>query len=104
MHSHNYNLRQLYGRRFIEGEADAFIHRDTLGPSNLLARTARSIGRDVLYHVREADFVGLGRVPLLRLVYQWAYYRGHKLGERRVRTNDPDSSLGQKVVLDRYDG
>ncbi|MDX1932665.1 MAG: glycosyltransferase family A protein, partial [Capsulimonadales bacterium] len=28
MHSHNYTLRQLYGRRFIEGEADAFIYRD----------------------------------------------------------------------------
>ena len=28
MHSHNYSLRQLYGRKFIEGEADAFIYRD----------------------------------------------------------------------------
>ena len=26
MHSHNYTLRQLYGRRFVEGEADAFIY------------------------------------------------------------------------------
>ena len=25
MHSHNYTLKQLYGRKFVEGEADTFI-------------------------------------------------------------------------------
>jgi rhamnosyltransferase len=81
MHSHNYTLRQLYGRRFVEGEADALHPSGHPGVSSFLARTARSIGRDVLFHLREADFVGLGNVPLLRLLYYWAYYRGHKLGK-----------------------
>jgi rhamnosyltransferase len=103
MHSHNYTLRQLYGRRFIEGEADAFIHRDTQGVSTLVARLVRSITRDVLVHVSAGDGPGLLKLPALRLVDHWAYYRGHKLGERRVRTKDRDASQGQKIVLERYD-
>jgi rhamnosyltransferase len=103
MHSHNYRLRQLYGRRFIEGEADAFIHADRLSAGQTLWRFALAAARDVPYHLARRDLPGLAGIPARRGVYHWAYYRGHKLGERRRRTGDTDTSVGQSVVLDSYD-
>jgi rhamnosyltransferase len=103
MHSHNYTLRQLYGRRFIEGEADAFIHADRLSVARMLWRFAQAAARDVPYHLACGDLPGLAGIPARRGVYHWAYYRGHKLGERRRRTGDSDASVGQSVVLDSYD-
>ena len=96
MHSHNYTLRQLYGRRFIEGEADAFILGDKDGVLRMLRRGISSIGRDVIAHVKARDPVGLGLSPVRRAVYQWAYYRGHKLGEARRARGDRDASKGKK--------
>jgi rhamnosyltransferase len=102
MHSHNYTLRQLYGRRFIEGEADAFIYRNHDSIPGRLAASARSMANDIAFslgrgHIDQA----LLSIPR-RIVYHWAYYKGRTLGERRRVQNDPDSSLGQKTVLSRY--
>ena len=100
MHSHNYTLRQLYGRRFIEGEADAFI----LGEKASLLGRARRLGgawaRDVASHVAARDLSGLLLSLPRRLVSHAAYGRGHALGTRRRARGDPDASLGQRVVLE----
>lgn len=103
MHSHNYTLRQLYGRRFIEGEADAFIHGDSDGALRRLLRCLVSCARDIPPHVRALDLSGMVQVPARRAVYHWAYHKGHRLGERRRKTRDTDASVGQKTVLDRYE-
>lgn len=94
MHSHNYTLRQIYGRRFVEGEADAFIERT---PASLL-RALRAFAASVVHDLRRGDFTS----PVRRAVYHWAYVAGRRLGERRLAEGDRDRAKGQAVVLARY--
>ena len=104
MHSHNYTLRQLYGRRFIEGEADAFIYGRAEGAAAWLRRALGSMVRDVADHLRVRDVAGLFQVPARRAVYHWAYGVGYRLGTQRRLTGDADVSVGQRTVLSRYGG
>ena len=101
MHSHNYSLREIYGRRFVEGEADAFIYRDRSTLAGTTRAFAASVARDALHHVRARDVAGLVKTPARRFVYHRAHYLGHKLGERRIARGDTDASIGQKAVLAR---
>ncbi|MDX8412420.1 MAG: glycosyltransferase family A protein [Mariprofundaceae bacterium] len=102
MHSHNYTLEQMYGRRFIEGEADAFIYRDHDSLLKLAQRIIASTARDAISHVQAGDWPDLFKIPARRTAYHWGYYKGHKLGEQRIKTGNLDTSLGQKTVLNRY--
>jgi rhamnosyltransferase len=102
MHSHNYTLRQLYGRMFIEGEADAFILREPISAWRCARRGLGAALRDLPWYVRAHDMRGLLTVPVRRAVYQWAYLRGRRLGERRLAAGDRDASIGQRAVLSRY--
>jgi rhamnosyltransferase len=104
MHSHNYTLRQLFGRRFIEGEADAFVPGTSGSALALVARTLTAVAHDVAWHLHARDLGGLARVPARRLVYHWAYYRGYRHGAARRARGDRDASVGQQVVLSRYEG
>jgi rhamnosyltransferase len=104
MHSHNYTLRQIYGRRFIEGEADAFIFRQPLTGLAAARGLAGSLASDFVAHVKASDLPGLALSPARRAVYHWAYLKGRRLGERRIRLDDRNTSTGQKVVLERYEG
>lgn len=103
MHSHNYNLRQLYGRQFIEGEADAFIFREPMSALQCVAQGVGAALRDIPWYLRARDLRGLMTVPVRRSVHQWGYWRGRRLGERRLTTGDRDASVGQRAVLSRYD-
>jgi rhamnosyltransferase len=102
-HSHNYTFRQLFGRRFIEGEADAFIRRGRDGLLEFGGRWIRSTVRDVAEDLREREWRDLAEAPLRRCVYHWAYHRGYRHGERRIREGDCDPSTGQRIVLERQD-
>jgi rhamnosyltransferase len=102
VHSHNYPLRQLYGRRFIEGEADAFIYRSGDSLRAMGSRVARSAMGDAAYHLRERRLVEMAMVPVRRSVYHWAYFRGRMHGEARRRSGSSDVLTGQKAVLGRY--
>lgn len=102
VHSHNYTLRQLYGRRFIEGEADAFIFGSGDSLRALGSRVARSTLRDAAYHLRKRRLAELPIVPVRRSVYHWAYFRGRMHGESRRRSGDSDVRKGQQTVLRRY--
>ena len=99
MHSHNYTLRQLHGRRFIEGEADAFIYEQSFTVLSCLSQYLRSILRDLKYHIAARDLPGLLASPIRRFVYHRAYYLGHCLGRQRLLSSDPDIRIGQNVVL-----
>lgn len=104
MHSHNYTLKQLYGRRFIEGEADLFIYnRPSDSLLKMLFKVIKSIGGDLSFQWRSSNFSGLWEIPLMRFVYHWAYLRGHRLGEKRKKNNDLDATIGQREALKRYD-
>jgi rhamnosyltransferase len=102
MHSHNYTLSQLYGRRFIEGEADAFIHRDHASAFDMAVRTLRSAVRDTLFSLRRGHLAEAAMSLPRRAVYSWAHFRGHRLGESRLATGNRDASIGQAAVLSRY--
>jgi rhamnosyltransferase len=101
MHSHNYTLRQLYGRRFIEGEADAFILQDKASFPLFLRRLCSSWVHDAQAHLAARDLAGLMLSLPRRWVYHWAYWKGHTLGERRKATGSQDTRIGQRVVLER---
>jgi len=103
MHSHNYTLRQLHGRRYVEGEADAFIYRDRAGVLRTARRTLADFARDSLYALKRLDALDVARALPRRFVYHYAYYKGHRWGERRLATGNADASQGQSTVLSRYD-
>lgn len=103
MHSHNYTLRQLYGRRFGEGEAHALTYRSEDTPFKALLRTISDSIRDVVYYLNMEDFGGLLGIPLRRLTFHWAFYKGHKHGEWRIATDNRDASVGQAFVMNRYE-
>jgi rhamnosyltransferase len=102
MHSHNYTLKQLYGRRFIEGEADAFIRLDRDSLRATAGRLLRSIAKDLAYSLCRGHLAEAALAVPRRAVYHWAYYRGHRLGEERLATGNRDASVGQAAVLSRY--
>lgn len=102
MHSHNYTLRELRGRKFVEGEADAVMTGSSASWPRIAARALRESYRDARYCLTHQ---ALGEVPgaiARRCVGNWAYWRGRTLGMRRVRRNDHDLSFGQKFALSRH--
>lgn len=104
MHSHDYTLSQLYGRRFVEGEADAFIQPEAhVGSLRGLARTASAVLRDAAWCLRRGDMGGMLASPVRRLVERWAYVKGYAHGAARQARGDQDASFGQSVVLARHE-
>lgn len=103
MHSHNYTLSQLYGRRFIEGEADAFIYGGGDSLPALVRRTVMDVARDLKPLLRARDLHGLALVLPRRAVCQWAYFVGRNHGARRQAQGDRDVQHGQQVVLNRHE-
>ncbi|WP_372369497.1 glycosyltransferase family 2 protein [Candidatus Uabimicrobium sp. HlEnr_7] len=102
MHSHNYNLKEIYGRRFVEGEADVFIYNNRDNVFKVCKRFLVSTLRDTLYHIRQVEFIEMLKIPARRFVYQWAYYKGNKLGTKRKLRGNDDTSVGQQIVLKHY--
>lgn len=102
MHSHNYTLRQLWGRRFIEGEADAWMQPDAYPLHKLPLRW----GKDVLRDWRACLPTGAWREAALALprrwVFHWAHLQGWRLGRSRLRSGSEDASMGQRTVLSRH--
>jgi len=108
MHSHNYTLRQTFGRRFIEGEADAFIYRDHVSLVRGMGSAAIRALKDMAGHLAHSKTLpaiikGIATSPARRGVEAWAYFKGHSHGERRIAAGDTDASGGQKVVLARHE-
>jgi rhamnosyltransferase len=90
MHSHNYTPKQLYGRRFIEGEADAFIY----GGGDRLPQLLRRIGGDLAH----------GKRSLVQAIAgQWGYFVGRQHGWKRQLGGSSDVHHGQRVVLARHE-
>jgi len=104
MHSHNYTVREAFGRRFIEGEADAFIHGDDASLWQLAKRIAGSTARDIAYLRKVGDWKGILESPVRRTAFHLGYYMGHRHGERRRAGAQVDAGLGQRLVLERLGG
>jgi len=99
MHSHNYTLKEMYGRRFVEGEADVFIYGGEVSFFDMLKKYAVSSLKDALFFIKTLEISEIFFIPIKRLVYHWAYYKGHMLGEVRKKSGNKDTSSGQSVVL-----
>lgn len=104
MHSHNYTLHEIFGRRFIEGEADAFIHEGRTSSIPLMKRIFGSTARDLVYLLGIRDWSAIPMAPIRRTAFHWGYYRGHKHGERRRLGDSVDANFGQRLVLERFGG
>lgn len=102
MHSHNYTLRQLYGRRYVEGEADAFIYRGKETLIKMTGKWIKHILRDWVWSLPRLDLLDVLAAPVRRFVYCWAYRKGHKYGAARIKKGGRDASHGQNIVLDRH--
>jgi rhamnosyltransferase len=103
MHSHNYTLKQLYGRKFVEGEADTYIYDRKPSLSRMLFSIIRASVRDVLYLISTGKLTEVLCALPRNITSNWAYYRGLKLGNNRRTTGNQDISIGQKNVLSRYE-
>jgi rhamnosyltransferase len=102
MHSHNYTFKQLFGRRFIEGEADSFIYGKVDRPFQIARRAIGNILRDWAADVREGRLADIPVAPFRRFVDARAYLKGARHGRQRRETGEADISHGQKTVLDRH--
>lgn len=102
MHSHNYTLRQLYGRRFIEGEADSFIYGGTNQTARIILRAFGQTFRDWIADIRDRSYADIPLAPLRRFVDAWGYIKGARHGTGRKKAGLVDISHGQKIVLDRH--
>jgi rhamnosyltransferase len=102
MHSHNYTLAQAYGRRFVEGEADAFIQDAPFGVAQAARAYAASVAGDVRVLGSNGDLRGAVESVVRRGVYHWAYLKGRRHGATRRRAGSADRAAGQEVVLARY--
>jgi rhamnosyltransferase len=99
LHSHNYRVRELYARRFIEGEADAFIQGGRHGLPTVARRIVAAIVRDAIHYLRRRKPLAFLGVPALRVAFHWGYYRGFQWGLHRLRSGNDDSGRGQELVL-----
>lgn len=102
MHSHNYNLKELYARRFVEGEADAFFGDEPMTLVRAAAMAAGAMARDARHYLADGDILGLFGIPARRIVEQWAFRKGFLHGDQRRRSGDRDASYGQQVVLNHH--
>jgi len=99
MHSHNYTLKEIYGRRFVEGEADAFIYGRRISFIMMLFLFLKSCLIDAKLHMKRRDLYGLLAAPARRIYYQWAYFKGNKKGNQRKTEGNNDRSFAQRIVL-----
>ena len=99
MHSHYYSLNEIHGRRFVEGEADVFIYNRKMSILLTILMYVKVLLHDLKWHFKEKDLLGaLLSIPR-RWVYQWAYFKGNKLGQSRLNSQNKDTAIGQQVVL-----
>jgi len=102
MHSHNYTLKQLYGRRFIEGEADAYMQNSQYpwlkAPLRVLADTAR----DIQASLKQRQLKEAGLALPRRVVFHFAHFRGWTHGWQRIQNKSVDPGKGQVTVLQRH--
>jgi rhamnosyltransferase len=101
MHSHNYTLPEIFGRRFIEGEADAWMQQQPYPLWRIPLRIIADTWRDW----RATELKKWPQMCLSlprRSVFHWAHYQGWHHGWQRLCTANADGAWGQQVVLDRH--
>ncbi len=99
MHSHNYTLPEIWGRRFVEGEADAFISPEARRALDVARGLLSTTVRDLRRAIRGRAWAEALRTPVRRAVFWAAWSRGHRMGALRRRRAIRDTSAGQSTIL-----
>jgi len=94
MHSHNYNFQQLFNRRYVEGEADAYIYNHKISLLSSFRNYSGSVYNDCLFHLKVFDIKGLFKAIALRLVSHISYLRGNWYGMKRKKDNCDKQTYG----------
>ena len=94
MHSHNYNYKQLFNRKYVEGEADAYIFGTPLNLYNLIKNYCGSLYHDLIFHLKKHELAGFFKSIPLRFIYHYAHYKGHRYGMKRKSSNDKKLTFG----------
>ena len=96
MHSHNYTLKQLYGRKFIEGEADFFIYKKSPSILEMIKGIMMRSLREISYYIKSFKIISIIKIPFRNIVYFWGEYQGLRSAQKRVNQGD------SKVILKDY--
>ena len=96
MHSHNYTLKQLYGRKFIEGEADFFIYQKRPSLLKMVQNIIIRSLRESLYYLKNINIFPIVKIPIRNIVYFWGEYQGLRSARKRLKHGD------DKVILKDY--
>lgn len=99
MHSHNYSPAALFGRRYIEGEADAFIEQKSFTVAQALLSIGAQFTKDLSLYLKKGKLSGISTLPSIAIAKHWGYYRGHHWGTDRRLTGNTNTRQGQKMVL-----
>ena len=96
MHSHNYSFKQLYRRKFIEGEADFFIYKKRASLLNMMKGIIRRSLSETKYYLKNLSIIPILKIPFRNLIYFWGEYQGLRSANKRFLEGD------NKVVLKDY--
>lgn len=94
MHSHNYTFKQLFARKFIEGEADFFIYNKKPSIKNMLIGALKRSAGEIIYYLKNKHLRQLFKIPFRNIVYFYGEYRG--LVSARIRAKKNDEKLAFK--------
>jgi len=94
MHSHNYNLKQLFNRKYVEGEADAYIYPSQMTLAKTLRNYLASVYNDFAFHLNIGDIGGWMQTVLLRGVAHFSYLKGNWKGIERRKNNNIKQTFG----------
>ena len=87
MHSHNYTLKELHNRKFIEGEADYFIYGEKPSLLKSFIRFLLRSFREFKYYLFKLNLAGLPKIFIRNFIYFLGHYNGLNSAHYRVKNN-----------------
>lgn len=94
MHSHNYTFKQLFNRKYVEGEADAYIFEEKLTLFKSIRNFIGSVYRDFIFHLKQKRLSEFFNCILIRVVYHASHYWGYKNAMKRKNANNKNITFG----------
>lgn len=96
MHSHNYNFKQIFNRKYVEGEADSYIFDKKYSLLDFSKQYLSSIVKDTIYHIRCFEIKELCITYIRRFIYFYGYYKGCQNG------NSLKNKTNQNITYGNY--
>ena len=94
MHSHNYSFKQIYNRKYVEGEADSYIFDTKYTLIDFAKQYLSSIVKDTIYHIKYFELKELSITYIRRFIYFCAYYQGCKNGHNLKNKKEQNITYG----------